>query len=140
MHRHGVPRGLATAVTALCGFVVLGLVGWFVGWQVLGNLEDLSGRLQDGVDELKRWLLRSPLHITEKQINDLAEKLRDGISSGSDRLTDAGIRGVRVIVEFLCPASRPRPRDRARPPWPSARPRSVPGKHGPTPRCPPGPR
>ncbi|WP_190037054.1 AI-2E family transporter [Streptomyces fructofermentans] len=101
LNRHGVPQWLATLLTALCGFVLIGLVGWFIVWQVMSNLESLSDRLQEGVEELKRWLLDSPFHITEAQIDNLTEKLSDGIRSMSDELTSAGIQGVTVILEFL---------------------------------------
>ena len=34
LRRHGVPRGPATALTAMFGFIVIGLIGWFVGLMV----------------------------------------------------------------------------------------------------------
>ncbi|UQX04497.1 AI-2E family transporter [Streptomyces sp. RerS4] len=101
LHRTGLPRALATVVTALCGFVVLGLVGWFVVWQVLENLDSLSGRLQEGVEELKRWLVNSPLHVTEQQINDIASSLSDAIGTSTSEITSTGLRGVTVLVEVI---------------------------------------
>lgn len=101
LRRHGVARGLATALTAVLGFVCLGLVGWFVVWQVMYNLDDLSDRLQDGIRELKRWLLNSPFHVTEKQINDISKKLSDSVGTNSDAITSAGLQGVTVLVEVL---------------------------------------
>ncbi|MFF2998172.1 AI-2E family transporter [Streptomyces sp. NPDC057950] len=100
LQRGGLPRGPATAVTAICGFVVLGLVGWFVVWQVLDNVDSLSGRLQDGVEQLKQWLLQSPFHVTEKQINDVAKNLSDAIGSTS-QITSTGLQGVTVLAEAL---------------------------------------
>ncbi|WP_371584128.1 AI-2E family transporter [Streptomyces sp. NBC_01314] len=99
--RHGVPRGLATALTAVLGFVVMGLIGWFVTWQVMENIDDLSDQIQDGVDELQRWLLDSPFHVTENQINDIAKNLREAISDNTDTITSAGLEGVTVLVEAL---------------------------------------
>ncbi|MFJ4963514.1 AI-2E family transporter [Streptomyces sp. NPDC088729] len=99
--RLGLPRGLATAVTAVLGFVVIGLVGWFVVWQVMDNLDTLSERVRDGVDELKRWLLDSPFHVTESQINDIAKNLNDTIGTNTEEITSAGLQGVTVMVEFL---------------------------------------
>ncbi|UUU36992.1 AI-2E family transporter [Streptomyces sp. CA-210063] len=99
--RIGVPRGLATALTAVLGFVVMGLIGWFVTWQVMENIDDLSGQVQDGIDELRRWLLDSPFHVTENQINDIAQNLREAISDNTDTITTAGLEGVTVIVEAL---------------------------------------
>ncbi|MGW7302597.1 AI-2E family transporter [Streptomyces sp. NPDC054829] len=101
LRRHGVPRGLATALTAILGFVVMGLMGWFVTWQVMENIDNLSDQVQDGIDELRNWLLDSPFHVTDKQINDIAENLRDTIGANTDEITSAGLEGVTVIVEAL---------------------------------------
>ncbi|MEU3722853.1 AI-2E family transporter [Streptomyces sp. NPDC031705] len=101
LRRLGLAQGLATAVTALCGFAVLGLVGWFVVWQVLDNLDTLSGRLQEGIEELKRWLLESPLHVTEHQINEVAKNLSDTIGTNTSQITSTGLQGVTVLAEVL---------------------------------------
>jgi predicted PurR-regulated permease PerM len=99
--RWGLPRGPATALTAVLGFVVMGLVGWFVVWQVMDNLDNLSNQVQDGIDELKRWLLNSPFHVTEDQINDIANNLQDAIGTNTEEITSAGIQGVTVVLEML---------------------------------------
>ncbi|MGW2841942.1 AI-2E family transporter [Streptomyces sp. NPDC001493] len=101
LRRYGLPRGLATAVTAVLGFVIMGLVGWFVVWQVMDNLDTLSDKVRDGIDELKRWLLDSPFHVTESQINDIAKNLSDTIGTNTEEITSAGLQGVTVMVEFL---------------------------------------
>ncbi|MFG2640100.1 AI-2E family transporter [Streptomyces sp. NPDC048370] len=101
LHRSGLSRGAATALTAICGFVLLGLVGWFVVWQVLDNLGNLSERVQEGIDEFKQWLIDSPLHVTEKQINDIAESLSDSIGNSASEITSAGLQGVTVLVEVI---------------------------------------
>ncbi|MER7759158.1 AI-2E family transporter [Streptomyces sp. NPDC097619] len=101
LRRYGLPRGLATAVTAITGFVIIGLVGWFVVWQVMENLDDLSDRLRDGIDELKRAALNSPFHVTEKQINDIAKNLSETIGTNTQEITSAGLQGVTVMVEVL---------------------------------------
>ncbi|MGA4851015.1 AI-2E family transporter [Streptomyces sp. G5(2025)] len=101
LRRVGLPRGLATAVTAVLGFVVMGLVGWFVVWQVMENADELSGQVQDGIEDLRKWLLNSPFHVTEDQINDIATSLRDAVGANTEELTSAGLEGVTVIVEAL---------------------------------------
>lgn len=99
--RHGVPRGLATALTAILGFVVIGLMGWFVTWQIMENLDNLSGQVQNGIEELRGWLLNSPFHVTDKQINEIANNLRDAVGANTDQITSAGLAGVTVVVEAL---------------------------------------
>lgn len=101
LKRIGFPRGLATALTAILGFVIMGLVGWFVVWQVQENIDNLSDQIQDGIDELRKWLLTSPFHVTDKQINEIAKNLRDAIGANTDQITSAGLEGVTVIVEAL---------------------------------------
>lgn len=99
--RRGVPRGLATALTAISGFVVIGLMGWFVTWQVMENIDTLSNQIQSGIDDLRNWLLKSPFHVTDKQINQIAKNLREAIGANTDQITSAGLEGVQVIVDFL---------------------------------------
>ncbi|MGW2557680.1 AI-2E family transporter [Streptomyces sp. NPDC001514] len=101
LRKVGLPRGIATAVTAILGFVVMGLVGWFVVWQVLDNLDNVADRVKDGIEELKRWLLNSPFHVTEQQINDVAKNLQDTIGTNTEEITSAGLQGVSVLVEIL---------------------------------------
>ncbi|WKK26141.1 AI-2E family transporter [Streptomyces olivoreticuli] len=101
LKRRGVPRGLATVMTFVSGFIVMGLVGWFVVWQVTDNLDDLSQQVQHGIKELKRWLLNSPFHVTEVQINNIADNLSKAIGSNTKDITSAGIEGVQVIIEVL---------------------------------------
>ncbi|MFE3634786.1 AI-2E family transporter [Streptomyces sp. NPDC059168] len=99
--RHGVPRGPATALTAILGFVVIGLMGWFVTWQVMENIDTLSNQIQSGIDDLRNWLLKSPFHVTDKQINQIAKNLREAIGANTDQITSAGLEGVQVVVEAL---------------------------------------
>ncbi|MET7454731.1 AI-2E family transporter [Streptomyces sp. NPDC005574] len=101
LRRIGFPRGLATALTAILGFVVMGLIGWFVTWQVMENIDNLSSQVQDGIDELRKWLLHSPFHVTDKQINQIAKNLREAIGSNTDAITSVGLEGVTVVVEAL---------------------------------------
>ncbi|GAA0483537.1 AI-2E family transporter [Streptomyces sp. NPDC046215] len=101
LKRHGVPRGLATAMTFISGFIVMGLVGWFVVWQVTENLDDLSNKVQHGINDLKQWLLDSPFHVTEDQINNIADNLSQAIGTNTKDITSAGIEGVQVIIEVL---------------------------------------
>lgn len=101
LRRHGLPRGLATALTAILGFVIMGLVGWFVVWQVMENLDTVSSRVQEGIQELRRWLLHSPFHVTDKQINEIAKNLSDTVGTNTNEITSAGLQGVTVMVEFL---------------------------------------
>ena len=101
LKQSGVPRGPATALTAILGFVVIGLLGWFVIWQVLENVDNLSEQVQNGIEDLRRWLLDGPFHVTDKQINGVAQSLADAIGANTDAITSVGLEGVTVVVEAL---------------------------------------
>ncbi|MFF4748829.1 AI-2E family transporter [Streptomyces sp. NPDC002514] len=101
LKRYGVPRGPATALTGILGFVVMGLIGWFVTWQVMENIDNLSDQVQSGIDDLRKWLLQSPFHVTDKQINQIAKSLREAVGANTDQITSAGLEGVQVVVETL---------------------------------------
>ncbi|MFJ2703434.1 AI-2E family transporter [Streptomyces sp. NPDC087428] len=101
LRRYGLPRGLATAVTAVLGFVIMGLVGWFVVWQVMDNIDTLSDKVRTGIEDLKNWLLDSPFHVTDQQINDVAKNLSDTVGTNTEAITSAGLQGVTVMVELL---------------------------------------
>ncbi|MFF8915450.1 AI-2E family transporter [Streptomyces sp. NPDC015032] len=101
LRRYGLPRGLATAVTAILGFVIIGLVGWFVVWQVMDNIDTLSDKVRTGIDDLKNWLLDGSFHVTEQQINDVAKNLSDTIGTHAEQITSAGLQGVTVMAEFV---------------------------------------
>ncbi|MEE1927788.1 AI-2E family transporter [Streptomyces sp. TRM 70351] len=105
LRRWGLGRGLATAATFISGFAVMGLIGWFVVWQVIENQEDLTRQVQDGIDELRNWILNSPFQVTEDQLNDSVDTINQWIGEHSQELTSAGLQGASYIVTFFTGAA-----------------------------------
>jgi putative heme transporter len=101
LKRIGLARGLATLLTFIIGVVIMGLVGWFVVWQVTENLPTLTSRVQDGIGQLKSWAVHGPFHVSVKQVDDIAQTLSDWLGNNSKAVTSAGLTGVTVLVEFL---------------------------------------
>ncbi|MFJ2746306.1 AI-2E family transporter [Streptomyces sp. NPDC087440] len=101
LRKMGLPRGLATALTAILGFVIMGLIGWFVVWQIMDNAQELTEKVQKGIEDLRHWLLNSPFHVTDKQINEISKNLSDAIGTNVQEITSAGLQGVTVIVELM---------------------------------------
>ncbi|RBM11776.1 AI-2E family transporter [Streptomyces sp. PT12] len=101
LKRVGFGRGTSTAVTAFIGFAVIGLMGWFVVWQVIENTEDLSTQIQEGVERLRNWVLELPFDITEENLDEWVDNINNWIADNTDTLTSAGLEGVNYAVEFL---------------------------------------
>ncbi|THA24739.1 AI-2E family transporter [Streptomyces sp. RKND-216] len=101
LRRLGVARGLATLLTFIMGTVFIGLIGWFVAWQIMENLPTLTERIQDGIEELKRWAVNGPFHVSEDQVNNIAGTVSDWIGDNSKTITSASLTGVTVVLEFF---------------------------------------
>ncbi|WP_235502742.1 MULTISPECIES: AI-2E family transporter [unclassified Kitasatospora] len=101
LRRHGVPRSVAAAGTFLSGVAGIGLVGWFVVWQVTTNLHSVTDQVQEGVERIRDWLVTGPLHLTEQQITDFAKQISTAIGTNSEQITSAGFTGVTIAVEVL---------------------------------------
>ncbi|MER7768613.1 AI-2E family transporter [Kitasatospora sp. NPDC096140] len=101
LRRHGAPRSLAAGVVFLSGLAGIGLVGWFVVWQVSTNLPDVTAQVKDGVNQLRDWLITGPLHLTQQQIKDFADQITKAITTNTDQLTSASITGAQIAVEVL---------------------------------------
>ncbi|MFF8773775.1 AI-2E family transporter [Kitasatospora sp. NPDC015120] len=101
LRRHGVPRSLAAGGVFMSGLAGIGLVGWFVVWQVTTNLETVTSKVKAGVDQLRDWLITGPLHLTEQQITDFANQITKAISTNTEQITSASITGAQIAVEVL---------------------------------------
>ncbi|RMI43120.1 AI-2E family transporter [Streptomyces triticirhizae] len=101
LKRMGFSGGAATAVTAFGGFGVMGLIGWFVVWQVLENSDRLVDQVQEGIEELRDWVLELPFDITEENLDQWVEDINEWIRNHSDELTSAGLEGVNYAVQFF---------------------------------------
>ena len=101
LRRHGVPRGLAAVLTFLSGLVGIGLVGWFVGWQVSTNLNEVTDHIQSAITQIRNWLTHGPMHLTDKQINQFAQQLSKAVGNNSDQITSFGFSTVSIVIEIL---------------------------------------
>ncbi|MFI8082464.1 AI-2E family transporter [Kitasatospora sp. NPDC086009] len=101
LRRHGVPRSLAAGGVFMSGLAGIGLVGWFVVWQVTTNLSTVTTKVQDGVATLRDWLITGPLHLTQQQITDFANQITKAISTNTEQLTSVGLTGAQIAVEVL---------------------------------------
>ena len=101
LQRLGLPRALAAAVTFVGGLVGIGLVGWFVGWQVSTNLGEVTNKVQSGIAQIHDWLTHGPMHLTDTQINQFVKQLQNAVGTNSDQITSFGFSTVGIVIEIL---------------------------------------
>ncbi|GAB2703979.1 AI-2E family transporter [Kitasatospora kifunensis] len=101
LKRHGVPRVLAAAGTFLMGLAGIGLVGWFVFWQVSTNLPEVSKQATAGVNQLHNWLLKGPMHLTDTQLTDFTNQVKLAITSNTNQITSLGFTTVGIVIQVI---------------------------------------
>ncbi|NJQ06914.1 AI-2E family transporter, partial [Streptomyces lonarensis] len=97
----GLGRGAATAVTSFTGFGVIGLVGWFVVWQVMENIDNLVESVTDGINELRDWAVDGPFAVSEDDLTQMVDNVNRWLSDHSAELTSAGLEGANYLFRFL---------------------------------------
>jgi predicted PurR-regulated permease PerM len=99
LHRRRVPRSVATLLTILAGFGILGGLGWWIGAAVAGQWDDLRSSAVEGFDQLRSYLIQGPLPINGEDLSGLQDKVRSGLTGTQAK--DSAISGAYALVEFL---------------------------------------
>ncbi|MEQ7006494.1 AI-2E family transporter [Actinopolymorpha sp. B17G11] len=90
LHRSGLPRGVAAGLTLLgLIIVVLGLLA-LVGQQVATGYQGLYRQVVDGIDQVRIWLIRGPLKLSEAEIDNAFQSLGELVTT--NQLTEGALR------------------------------------------------
>ncbi len=97
LEQRGLPAGLATLVTFLGFFALLGGIGTLVARPLADEVKELGPTVTKGVDDVQRWLVTGPLSLEQAQIDEFREQ-----AGGSLRRAGPGLIAPAVaIVEVL---------------------------------------
>lgn len=97
-----MPKGLAAGLTVLGTLaVVFGMLS-FVGSQLTSQLDDMTSKVTDGIDQIRRWL-NTTFGITDTQLEGYIDQARDWLSSGNltDTATAAGLTATHIVAGFF---------------------------------------
>lgn len=83
LQRHRWPKWLAVVVSELGIVLVIGGLLFLVVTQVYAGFDDLSRQTVQSYADLKAWLLESPLHLTENDINQYAQQALTALQQDS---------------------------------------------------------
>lgn len=97
----GVPRAVAAGITFIGGIAGIVLITWFVVAQFTANFGELTENVESGVDQLRDWLSRGPLQLTDEQITEYVRNFFDTIQQDRGRLAAAGFSTAFVAVEVV---------------------------------------
>jgi predicted PurR-regulated permease PerM len=91
LKRHGLPAGLAVAVTVL-GFigVIVGALA-LVGRQLVVGFGELYSQALEGVRQVQEWLSAGPLHLTAAQIDQYIKEATDALQNNSSSILSGAL-------------------------------------------------
>jgi predicted PurR-regulated permease PerM len=97
-----MPRGLAAGFTVIGTLaVVFGMLS-FVGSQLTSQFDDMTSKVTDGIDQIRRWL-NATFGVTDTQLEGYIDQARDWLSSGNlaDTATSAGLTATHIVAGFF---------------------------------------
>ena len=105
LHRGGLNRSVAAALTVVLGLGFVGLLLTFVGQQVAQGFSDLSEQVVDGLGEIREWLQEGPLQASDSQISDWITQAQQAIVSSNEqvvaRATEVGTTLSYILAGFF---------------------------------------
>lgn len=101
LHEWRMPRGPATALVLIGGLAVVGGVLTFVITEFSNGLPALSVQVSNSIQQISHWLETGPLHLTQQQLRDTANKLIDSIGADKNELTAGALTTAVTVGEVL---------------------------------------
>nr|WP_233571624.1 AI-2E family transporter [Cellulomonas triticagri] len=98
-----MPRGLATALGLLSGFLVLAGMVFYVGYSVANQWQALSRQFGDGIDQIVDFLEHGPLpfSITNEQIAEWIDTGRQWLQDHAGDLAGQAAASAGSVVEVF---------------------------------------
>ena len=100
LRRQGLPRSLAAALVLFGGIAaVVGIITLVVS-AVSNGLADLSDSVTEGIDQVRDWLVRGPLSLSQQQLDDLIDAGQSSLVDNRELFT-AGALATATTVGHL---------------------------------------
>jgi predicted PurR-regulated permease PerM len=96
-----VPRPLAAAIVLVGGLAVVGGVLTFVITEFTNGLPDLQNRVSAGLDTIRDWLLKGPLHLRQEQIQGFLDNIVSSLKTNQSAITSGAITTAATVGEML---------------------------------------
>lgn len=101
LHRHKVPRALATAVVLVGGLAVVGGILTLVVNTFIAGFPDLQHQVLLSLVSLKHWLAEGPLHLQEPQIEGYIQQATSWLQRNQSLLTNGALSTATTFGNFL---------------------------------------
>ncbi|WP_436532576.1 AI-2E family transporter [Actinoplanes sp. HUAS TT8] len=101
MIRNGMKKSLAAGLVEIAALlVVFGGLGLIVR-TFIGQFDNLSTKVGQGIDEVQRWLRDSPLHVTDQQLSQYVDRARESFTSSQGSFTSGALSTATTVGEVV---------------------------------------
>jgi predicted PurR-regulated permease PerM len=101
LRRRRVPGAAAAATVILGALAALGGAAALIVVPVWNELAALDLNVRKGVDQIADWLVRGPLHLSERDVDRAVDRSFDELRAHADSLADGLVDGGLLALELL---------------------------------------
>jgi len=101
LQRLGVPRLTSAFLALLTFFVLIGGAAVAVGFNAANELPKVIDQVSAGIDQVRDYLINGPLHLSQKQIDDLVDSIQHSLSQNRGKVLSGVITTASVLFEVL---------------------------------------
>lgn len=91
-----LPRAASTGIVMVVGLAVIAGAISLVVQQVTSNYSEMSDQVRQGVDQVHTWLAQGPLQVTDSQIQEAYDRLKEFAGSSAELRTGLLNAGVTI--------------------------------------------
>lgn len=106
LRRRGLPAALASLITLLAFFLLLGAAITFIGRAAADEFDQLGGTVDEAIADVETWLVEdAPIDISQAQLDDFRAQLEDRavewFRTSSGTLVSGAVVAFEVLVAIL---------------------------------------
>jgi predicted PurR-regulated permease PerM len=99
--RHRVPRGIATALSVLFAFVVVGGILTYVIVRGVQDFPALGHQIGRIIPHVKHWLITGPLHVHASSVNNVSNTISKEASKNSGLIASSALSTGKTVLTLL---------------------------------------
>jgi len=101
LDNHRVNRGGAVAIVLLGGAALFGGILTFVVSQFISGLPDLVEQVTRSIENLRKWLVEGPAHLSPEQINSAGDTAIKTLRDNQEKLTSGALSTAATVTEIV---------------------------------------
>lgn len=101
LERVGIRRKLGALIVVVVTIALIALLIFFVSAQISAGINNLSGQVVDGLEEIRKWLRTGPLHVSDSQINNFIQQAQQLISDKGKSLAGKATEVATSVTDIV---------------------------------------